>query len=243
MSDAFTSIRKHFASLEECVEHIGAMLPAGGNGGGLPALLFRGEPCAYRSTLPSLVRVMGSAPRPAVRELLIDLEGDFLLDFEDDFGGSTLGISQHYGLPTDYVEFTSSPTMAACFASRPGADESGVIGVLDVARAMEHCAVVSLSHPRAARPGRQQAYAVRLHCGNLSDYKDPLCCGRIGLAWYSFRKRPADAGSFGGPEAIMDVRSDPVAEWMRGRIRSYRGRGEEPGLEVEKVLCAIEAHV
>ena len=251
MRHAHDGIPIQFGSLEEALEFIGTIYPAAAASRGrgapdsLPSYLYRGEPVAYGSTLPSIVRILSGLPGSAVRELLIELEGDFLGTFEEQLGARASGLSQHYGLPTDYVEFTSSLPVAAFFAcSNPASPDPGLIGVLDVSRAVQHCAIVSLSgDDDGSRPGKQQAYALRQNGRNLCDYKDPCCCERLGLTWYAFERAPESPRPFPDLTSITDASHDSIAEWMTGRIQSYRARMNGGRPEVERVLCAMETHL
>lgn len=240
----------HFATREECLDFLNRRYLSETVSGSprpqarstKPTFLFRGEAGIYPSTLPSIVRTLRSAESRAVRELLIDIEGDFLAEFEERFGERTLGLLQHYGVPTDYLEFTASPELAAFFASRRPEVEVGVIGVLYTARALEHCSILDLSRsPLAVRAARQRAFAVRQLGHNLCDYKDPECCERIGLTWFSFGTRVPWTGEAPDPGRITDSRDDGVAEWMRRRLREQRLRPDASRPEVERVLRAIEA--
>lgn len=241
MPQSGPTTRRHFSSLGECVEFLEESAPA--TGGEVPAYLFRGEPGIYHTTVPSCLRTLRPLPSMDVRDVLIEIEGDFLGEFEEEFGAGTEGFLQHYGVPTQYVEFTSSPTVAAAFACRHPADQAGLIGVLETAVARGKASILDLSHhPLAGRAGRQQAWAVSCTGGSTPDYKDPGCCGRIGLRWYSFGRGEGDAAYLRDVDALTETRSDAVAEWMRTRVRSQRSR-ERRGSGVDQVLCMIEARL
>jgi hypothetical protein len=85
-------------------------------------------------------------------------------------------LAQHYGIPTDWLDLTSSPRIAAFFAVArlnadgktwiPAEEETGVMYRVrhrEVPNFWEHFMVVG--HGVAGRPGRQHAYGVRIRRG------------------------------------------------------------------------------
>jgi hypothetical protein len=120
----------------------------------------------------------------------------------------------------------------------------GVIGVLDTARALEHCAVLDLAHDSlAVQAERQLAYAVRQCDLNLCNYKDPVCCERIGLTWFSFGRRSPHVGDPTTMDGITDSRSDAVAEWMKERVHAQRGMRSSATPEIDHLLRTIETRL
>ncbi len=103
------------------------------------------------------------------------------------------GACQHYGLPTDFIDFTADLDVAGFFADYPntGGHEGG-IAVLDLKRAAQDSGsgllLIDLTrHPWARRPSRQSAYGVSDDLVT-SDFKDPDVCKKLGIEWYGFRK-------------------------------------------------------
>jgi hypothetical protein len=134
---------------------------------------------------------------------------------------------QHYGLPTDLLDFTSSLRVAAYFACKDKAEHIGRIGVLDRSIADDRLDIFELSHFQLGpqlplvRPERQHAFAVRHHPGDFSDLQDAEACAAIGLEWLYFQKTLPQPDYFQGMERILDPSDDPCASYMREWLDSF----------------------
>lgn len=227
MPTVFAGSRRHFPSLSSCLDHLTARYPAGvpatptaGTAPPIVRFLFRGEPGLFPTTLPRAVRP--GCAGAELRDVWIDLEGDFFQTFEDTLGTRTTAFLHHYGVPTDYVEFTSSPWVAAHFATRDAGADCGLIGVLDTEIAARSCEIVTLcGQPGAIRPERQQCHAVRHRRCNLTDYKDPALDAEIGLRWYAFEisaDEPAVRRAGRAWRSAGATHRDRFARWVRQQL-------------------------
>jgi FRG domain len=110
-----------------------------------PAYLFRGQPDADRSLLPSFTRYAKEAELTS--EQAIDIEDEALTEFtrqahlhvppsilmETSGLMGWWSLMQHYGAPTRFLDWTRSPFVAAYFAVASHLDKPGAIWVIHVA--------------------------------------------------------------------------------------------------------------
>lgn len=205
---------------------------------GSPAFLFRGERARYPHTLSSLDRhyhdpevdsvvhdelseVTAFAmmtPLPS-RQLPAQLAGAF---------------AQHYGLPTQVFDFTSSPRVAINFAAnRPWhaiKEQIGAIGILDVsvARAHKACTLFDLRpFPEALRARRQEAWGL-IHTAftpsDFEDLKDPAIAQNLGLKWVEFDHLPDDETYLhlvGAATDLTDTAGDSFASLPQEMIDEF----------------------
>jgi hypothetical protein len=134
---------------------------------------------------------------------------------------------QHYGIPTDLMDFTDSPHIATYFAFKDGASHIGRIAVLPLDRAQDAGLDViefgsfAIDGMKLERPQRQRAWAVRHESAFASDFNDPQVIRRLGIRWISFRKKLTNAKLFDGLETILDATNDACAIEMRRWLNTF----------------------
>jgi hypothetical protein len=125
-------------------------------------------------------------------------------------GPQSLGYLQHYGYPTDYIDFSADIFVAASFASQMPVGEAGALCIVPTSRLLAHGSLVDLrSHPLAKRPRLQSAFAV--HASEYPDLKAPQAIEALNMTWIEFRFTDLDAARFVPDFALLDARSDEVA--------------------------------
>src|ERR1044072_3458650 len=161
--------------------------------------LYRGESRPYPSTCPGTRRVLEDQTLHFQEKTFwIDLAGHFEDWFCDYTGQMTLDSAQmflqHYGIPTDLLDFTSDPEIALFFASLSNAEDVGLICCMDVQKSKEAAEIFNLTDFTLApglqlqRPKKQKGYAFRHRAGLPSDLKAEEAREGLGLSWYGFRK-------------------------------------------------------
>jgi hypothetical protein len=206
-------------------------------------VLFRGEKCLFQTSSPGTLRVL------ADDKLTFD-EKTFLLDacmlfqewFEQHYPASIDDCDmflQHYGIPTDLMDFTDSPRIAAYFAFKDWSSHIGRVAILPLHSAREAQMDVipfgefEFGGVKLKRPARQRAWAVRHHAGDSSDFNDPEVIRRLGIRWVTFRKRLVDSKLFDGLETILDATNDACAIKMRAWLNHF-GSATWQGEDVAK---------
>jgi hypothetical protein len=184
---------QHFSSLAACLEYVRGRFNdrstvsidsvkdiAFGTGFDVdvPAFLYRGENSAYPSTVSSMQRLKNDqSVSIGVREEIE--QGAIALDQEmQKFMALnqmlSTGFVQHYGGPSELLDFTSRIDVAGFFASRGVVGQTGLFCVVPMQVAGRRSIVIDLSqHPRADRPRRQAAYA--FYHRSHRDLKDAAC--------------------------------------------------------------------
>src|SRR5262249_30248017 len=118
------------------------------------------------------------------------------------------GCCQHYGLPTNLVDFSSSLGVALSFArptthlGKPNHEAAaGGVAVLDLSvySGIEYPDILLAdltSHPWSRRPRRQAAFGVlaRGEVGHAPDLKAPHTCAQLGISWFTFRQASRSDG-------------------------------------------------
>jgi hypothetical protein len=113
-----------------------------------PAYLFRGQPDADRSLLPSFtryareagltseqaIRIEDEALTEFARQAHLHVPSSILMETNGLMGWWSL--MQHYGAPTRFLDWTRSPFVAAYFAVASHLDKPGAIWVIHAATAM-----------------------------------------------------------------------------------------------------------
>jgi len=200
-----------------------------------PRYYFRGEPDIYASTTSSLSRMQANPDLSAsAKTELLSLVTWVEQKLSETMGMSLLyakGYYQHYGLPGEFIDFTSDVRVAGLFACMPckNADaQYGAIGVLDTCNLICMCPEIPCAwrmidlteHPKGYRPRRQSAYGF-LH-REFPDLKD--CWPRVRVYWYKFRKPKPISSPSCNPLAqidILDAANDPFAGLLRNTISQY----------------------
>ncbi len=190
------SLDKHlFKSAQECVEHLAVHKEAGH--------LFRGESRFYPMTCPGTRRVLDDKQLHFQEQtFFLDLAGHFEDWFCDYTGQADLRVGQmflqHYGIPTDLLDFSSDPEIAVFFASLSHLKEVGLICTMDPEVARRRAKVFSLSDDvlipglEMKRPRKQKAYALLHESGLPYDLKSEEAREVFGLRWYGFYKSGSD---------------------------------------------------
>jgi hypothetical protein len=198
----------------------------------LPTYLFRGECGVFETTRGSLFRPETYLLTNGEQLSLSDLKTldqlvaalawrfaqneDYSLDEQ-----RAWGLLQHYGIPTNIVDFTGSLDFAFAFAAR-GESEIGRIAVLKLPEAFAAARVINFTgHPWAERAQRQAAYGV-VPSGELTDLKSDIARFRFPLSWYEFPVSPADREYF-REKCIELLRwtDDPSAGFLRFHITEF----------------------
>ena len=154
----------------------------------VPRYLFRGEPgdsCAYPETKSSILRL---ASDPDLQTEIITLTSriaDWLSNPASNFhltNDDAVGLIQHLGLPTHYLDFSSDATVAAAFAV--GDKDPGQLvnmAVLDVCRAVNFGRLANLcDNPWSERARRQSAYGF---WSSIDDLKSNEAIEKLSIRW------------------------------------------------------------
>jgi hypothetical protein len=163
------------------------------------SLLFRGESRPYPKTCPGTRRVLEDDSLHIQEQTYwIDLAGNFEHWFCQHTGQGTLDSAQmflqHYGIPTDLLDFSADPEIAIFFASLSHPDDLGLVCSMNIQKAEEVADVFSLADFMLVpglplqRPKKQKGFAVRHRPGLPSDLKSQEARKALGLDWYAFRK-------------------------------------------------------
>lgn len=228
--DQFTRFKKHFSSLEACVQFVrqhyspdttvelatgkdiisGDRIPAVE----APAFLYRGESYRYPTSPSSLDRLVADERMPLEIRTFLE-QTTIAIDRElQDFMGlgqmHSAGFLQHYGAPTRLLDVTTSLEVAAHFAAGAVAGTNGLMYVLPLDVVSQKCIPIDLrDHPGAERPRRQSALA--LFNTHFNDLKSVDCIHALRAEWFSFELLPSDIKRFRAPDALLDAHTDKVA--------------------------------
>lgn len=232
------------SSLRECIEELAARYPQeqitvpGRDVSSVesiqcraPRYLYRGESECFASTRSSIDRVRAGCDSDIAAEIE-EIVGSVMRFTADHLELEEVGaqaLLQHYGLPTELIDFTSDLGVAATFASDGPRDGEGYIGVLDLSVAKQQFTVFNLTVLHLAeRAIRQAAFGVLplwptgmgVH---EQDLKRPEVCQAVGLNWFRFRRNREDLQLLGRERLreVIDERTDPIAGWPRHVINRY----------------------
>jgi hypothetical protein len=234
--------KQHFGSLGDCLNFVVSSFPPGtvvipAKGietaeaieAHAPRFLYRGENNAeYEKTISSMQRLrtdpsLSVSARKQIEELAkwVDAEMQAEAQLTPMYSA---GYCQHYGLPTDLLDFTANPEVAGAFASLGDLHPVGLFAVIDVAFAASQSILIDLTqHPFGIRPRRQQAYGF-FH-RRFIDLKTDDCVSELGIRWYSFSRAASDKERFtsllAGKAALLDAHRDPLAGYMQLCIDEY----------------------
>lgn len=230
----------------------------------VPEYLFRGECGAFGTTRAGnfrqeVFRLAERVPLSAsdletIRELVAYLARRFTHKDYSLNEHQSIGVLQHYGLPTWLIDFTGHLGYAFAFAA---AAESSVgrVAVMPsrLAAAARRLVDLRVNH-WAERPRRQEAFGL-ITTDDLRDLKSDEARSRFNVRWYEFTVTHGDHAFLKDRYArLVSLSDDPtagflrfhiteyveergkfspkVAEWLLGRIpiapRCYRVRGFEP---------------
>ena len=217
MPDRFEDTVKDFASLSDCIEFTQREFGGGPN-------LFRGERTDRFLTSPPMlerVRTDRSLPpgcRKAIEERVQRLHKD-LQEFLDLDPNLAMGFLRHYEAPTDLLDLTSEPPVAAFFAAGGDVGTDGLLAVVPQSKRTEGAITDLRNHPKALRPRLQSAFT--LNCAQYGDLKSKSCVSELGVQWYRFTLTNADKERYGSRRALLDAHTDPVAGVIQLLLDSY----------------------
>ena len=157
-----------------------------------PRFLFRGECGDFQNTKSVIYRPSTYALRKNGRRLSppdVDLIPALARRFtEADYSVEehhSIGLLQHYGLPTSIVDFTIDLDTAFAFATA-GNSTIGRIAVMPMWTSVRKCRVIDLTdHRWAERPRRQLAFGVIMP-QEFADLKSSTARSHLEIRWYEF---------------------------------------------------------
>jgi len=225
-----------FDTLTECVKVLRDTFPAPPTTD-RPRFLFRGESRLYPTTHASLHRLLrddrlSPEARCVIRDVTCataDMCFRYLAEHAAKVHGDAppayseelaMAYMQHYGLPTNCIDFTASLDVAAAFAS-DGCDEGfGAIAVVavkderspnmagpsDALDGVPYLASLS-RHPFGERARVQEAYGLFLMIQD-EDLKSLPVAKRQDVTWFAFRLAPSDRCSYRGSTHLTDWSND-----------------------------------
>jgi hypothetical protein len=215
-------------------------------------VLYRGESCCYPTTEPGHLRIMKDSnltfeEHTFLRDASMMFMEENFEDADPSLRGQGEMFLQHYGLPTDLLDFSSSLKVSAYFAWKDNPEHIGMLAILDYDKARKHVDIFRLADFRLPdgseliRPQRQEAYAIRHHPGHFTNLKDEECGEAIGLNWYTFKKETRNPSYFETMENILDANDDPCANLMRQWLHSFKQITWHEQKTMEKLIAKIEA--
>jgi FRG domain-containing protein len=192
----------------------------------VPAYLFRGECGCYPTTLPALFREStypASGLQTSDRTALQHLESWLVHRFmQADYGlnlWQATALLQHYGLPTQMLDFTAHSGYAAAFTVA-GKSDIGRICVFPFGA--PGCTAVDLAdHPWAERPQKQDGYGVLMPLDS-HDLKSNEARDSLGARWYEFPVSGRDRELI-LPEYVRltGINDDASAGFLRCHVTDY----------------------
>jgi hypothetical protein len=211
-------------------------------------VLFRGEGCAYPTTWHGMRRLFDEFQSPHVKMFLIDASERFLEQMSPTLGNAAEMFLQHYGLPTEILDFTSDLEIALFFAagnSQKEVGHRGAIGVLDVNLASQCGTLFKLAQfalPGGAvlrRPMLQEAWGFR-QWQKPHDLKTAYARKTVGMTWFTFEKAAGDHEQFAKLQPILDPRGDACAAIMRCWLRHHASTTWTPSTISSRLVQMIE---
>jgi hypothetical protein len=180
---------KIMSSLDECVQHIHKHFPENKEN---TRYLYRGESGDYPHTHSSYKRLVDSKRfsqaelvwlKYAIQHVQKELSKAFSFsthDIEDEI----TGLLQHYGLPTHFLDISSSLEVATYFGSDLTLGKSGQFCVVDIEKFKGK--IIKLNNLEAQRPLKQCAYGLKLD--ENQDLKDKT----TGVHWFKYEFSQSD---------------------------------------------------
>lgn len=242
------SVKRSFMSLQDCLAFLREEFPSlsvplqtsevQANGSSLlkprlvPRYLFRGEPkdsTVHETAIASWYRLgsqrgLDDVDRKQIRQITENLvrwfsnpASNFDLREHD-----AVGLVQHLGLPTHYMDFSSDLAVAGAFAVGDRAVKDtgrGSICALAVAQAQDLGVIAEFcNHRWCDRARRQIAFGYK-----PTAFKDLRSTEADNIAsWFEFEIQPEDIEHFRSEyKALIDAGTDPVAGLLRLEINSY----------------------
>ena len=174
-------VEQDFSTLAECLAHVQATYGGttavqahdrrGQTSLGVvrvPSFLFRGEASQYSATTATMQRIatdptLSERARQLLPKIARMLECQ-IREFIPMPMMDSAGYAQHYGLPTELIDLTSSVEVAGYFASSGAVGAQGYVGVFPTASLVRSSILIDLrNHDLAHRPRRQHAFALYNH--------------------------------------------------------------------------------
>ena len=196
----------------------GLLLPRDG-----PPFIFRGECGGFETTVASKSRLetfrsLSEGDIRAWDRLFRTLCERFMLE---DYGlneAQAKALLQHYGLPTELIDFTWRGGHAMVFAAG-GDAQSGRICVMPIGQNANPPLLADFSgHPWAHRAQMQDALGVIMPLG-YEDLKSPKTRAHFGLTWIEFRISGPDCDFLREKfEGLTSLANDPSAGFLRHHI-------------------------
>jgi hypothetical protein len=219
-SEFLNLIEKHFSSSENCFDYLSEITQH-------DKYFFRGEAKYFERSCPGTVRI--SELHFQESSLLMGLTGHFEDWCEE--GGLELDkgqmFLQHYGLPTDLLDITTSLRIALYFAYKDYLNDTGYIAILNQKKAYENFEIFNLSEYKflkgiqLKRPKLQEAYAIRHKAGNAYDLKQKHLIDDGVIRWFSFTKCENDQKLFSDLSHILDNTSDESILFLADYITNF----------------------
>jgi hypothetical protein len=132
-----------------------------------------------------------------------------------------LGLLQHYGLPTRFIDFSWQAGIATAFAA---AGDAGIgrICVMPVGLGTHHPLIADLSaHPWAHRAQAQHAVGVVAPVG-FEDLKSPEARKRFDLTWIEFQiSEPERKFFLVKHKELVSLADDPSSGFLRHHLIEY----------------------
>jgi hypothetical protein len=193
--------------------------------------VFRGECGLFPETRSSLGRVLherllSELDRRELQRLSSALIWRFGCQDTEDYNLDPISATvllQHYGFPTNLVDFTGNASVAFAFAS---ASESECGRICVIPRNPD-IVLRFWDNPWCDRAQRQAAYGVAT-TDAIQDLKSNSARQQLGIKWYEFKVPPTERQHLKEKhQQLLDCRSDASAGFLRFHITEFvEGQGK-----------------